>query len=113
HDLKSYLDAGISIKFLAFPRAGLNSVVAGNMAKIWCSAKPNEALDAAMNPVSTIPEGRPDEACLDIIKSHFQVASTIPLQGTPTMVTLSGKPQLFTGWLSPENLVTQMGAAQK
>ncbi|ECU0435853.1 thiol:disulfide interchange protein, partial [Salmonella enterica subsp. enterica serovar Johannesburg] len=25
----------------------------------------------------------------------------------------SGKPQLFTGWLSPENLVTQMGAAQK
>ncbi|HFP2899180.1 TPA: thioredoxin fold domain-containing protein [Escherichia coli] len=113
HDLKSYLDAGISIKFLAFPRAGLNSVVAGNMAKIWCSAKPNEALDAAMNPVSTIPEGRPDEACLNIIKSHFQVASTIPLQGTPTMVTLSGKPQLFTGWLSPENLVTQMGAAQK
>lgn len=71
HDLKSYLDAGISIKFLAFPRAGLNSVVAGNMAKIWCSAKPNEALDAAMNPVSTIPEGRPDEACLNIIKSHF------------------------------------------
>ncbi len=101
HDLKSYLDAGISIKFLAFPRAGLNSVVAGNMAKIWCSAKPNEALDAAMNPVSTIPEGRPDEACLNIIKSHFQVASTIPLQGTPTMVTLSGKPQLFTGWLEP------------
>nr|UGK56764.1 hypothetical protein [Escherichia coli] len=32
-DLQSYLDAGISIKFLAFPRAGLNSVVAGNMAK--------------------------------------------------------------------------------
>ncbi len=28
------------------------------------------------------------------------------------MVTLSGKPQLFTGWLSPENLVTQMGAAK-
>jgi thiol:disulfide interchange protein DsbC len=24
HDLQSYLDAGISIKFLAFPRAGLN-----------------------------------------------------------------------------------------
>ncbi len=24
-----------------------------------------------MNPVSTIPEGRPDEACLNIIKSHF------------------------------------------
>lgn len=36
-DLQSYLDAGISIKFLAFPRAGLNSVVAGNMAKIWCA----------------------------------------------------------------------------
>ncbi|HBL8813560.1 TPA: thioredoxin fold domain-containing protein [Escherichia coli] len=112
-DLQSYLDAGISIKFLAFPRAGLNSVVAGNMAKIWCAAKPNDALDAAMSPTSTIPEGRPDEACLDTIKSHFQVASTIPFQGTPTMVTLSGKPQLFTGWMSPENLVTRMGAEQK
>nr|WP_233341457.1 hypothetical protein [Escherichia coli] len=70
--------------------------------KIWCAAKPNDALDAAMSPTSTIPEGRPDEACLDTIKSHFRVASTIPLQGTPTMVTLSGKPQLFTGWMSPE-----------
>ncbi len=66
-----------------------------------------------MSPTSTIPEGRPDESCLDIIKSHFQVASTIPLQGTPTMVTLSGKTQLFTGWMSPENLVTRMGTAQK
>lgn len=83
------------------------------MAKIWCAAKPNDALDAAMSSISIIPEGRPDAACLDIIKSHFEVASTIPLQGTPTMVTLSGKPQLFTGWLSPENLVTRMGTAQK
>ncbi|CGC11133.1 Uncharacterised protein [Salmonella enterica subsp. enterica serovar Typhi] len=66
-----------------------------------------------MSPTSTIPEGRPDEACLGTIKSHFQVASTIPLQGTPTMVTLSGKPQLFTGWMSPENLVTRMDAELK
>lgn len=29
------------------------------------------------------------------------------------MVTLSGKPQLFTSWMSPENLVTRMGTAQK
>ncbi|EEX1005132.1 thioredoxin fold domain-containing protein [Escherichia coli] len=113
HDLKNYLDAGITIKFLAFPRAGLNSVVATNMAKIWCSPTANKALDAAMSSPSSIPEGRPDDGCLETVKSHYQIASTIPLQGTPTMVSLSGKPQLFTGWLSPENLVARMSAAQK
>ncbi|MFP1497899.1 hypothetical protein ACLB1Q_33855 [Escherichia coli] len=33
-------------------------------------SKANEALDAAMNPVSTIPEGRPDEGLL----KHYQIA---------------------------------------
>lgn len=113
HDLKSYQAAGISIKFLAFPRAGLNSVVAENMAKIWCAANPNKALDEAMASSSSLPMGRAEAACLDIVKSHYQIASTIPLQGTPTMVTLSGEPQVFTGWLSPENIVARMGETKK
>lgn len=112
HDIDSYLKAGITIKFLAFPRAGLNSVVANNMAKIWCAADPAKALTDAMNS-SNLPEGRPDDKCSDIIKSHYQIASTIPLQGTPTMVTLSGKPQVFTGWLSPDSIVKQMDASAK
>lgn len=103
-DINEYLQAGITIKFMAFPRAGTNSIVATNMAKIWCDADPKKALTDAME-TNSVPEGRPTAECQDIIKSHYQVASTIPLKGTPTIVTLSGKPKLITGWVSPDDLL--------
>ncbi len=113
HDIKSYLDAGITIQYLAYPRAGLNSVVADNMAKVWCSTTPNKALDEALSVPSTVPAGRATEACLDNIKSQFQIASTIPLRGTPTMVSLTGEPLVFNGWVSADNLVNQMSSVKK
>lgn len=36
-DLQSYLDKGITIKFIAYPRAGMNSMIARNMASVWCA----------------------------------------------------------------------------
>ncbi|WP_368744914.1 disulfide isomerase DsbC N-terminal domain-containing protein [Klebsiella pneumoniae] len=36
-DLQSYLDNGITIKFIAYPRAGMNSMIARNMASVWCA----------------------------------------------------------------------------
>lgn len=113
HDIQSYLDAGITIQFLAYPRAGLNSVVADNMAKVWCSPTPNKALNDAMSVPSTVPAGRASESCLETIKSQFQIASTIPLRGTPTMVSLTGKPLVFNGWVSADNLVNQMSSDKK
>ncbi len=107
HDINDYLNAGITIKYLAFPRAGVNSVVADNMAKIWCATDPSKSLTQAMND-ARLPDGRPIAECQELMRSHYQIASTIPLQGTPTLVTLSGKPQLFTGWVSPENIVKKM-----
>ena len=113
HDIKSYLDAGITIQYLAYPRAGLNSVVTENMAKVWCSATPTKALDEAMRVPSTVPSGRASEACLETIKSQLQIASTIPLRGTPAMISLTGEPLVFNGWVSADNLVNQMSSVKK
>lgn len=64
-----------------------------------------------MNPVSTIPEGRPDEACLNIIKSHFgglnNPAARYSYHGDTKRQTA-----VIYGVAEPGKLVTQMGAAQ-
>lgn len=47
-DLQSYLDKGITIKFIAYPRAGMNSMIARNMASVWCADDKPAALTRAM-----------------------------------------------------------------
>ena len=44
----SYLNLGIQVKYLAFPRAGLDSFSFSKIASAWCSEDPN----AALTPVS-------------------------------------------------------------
>ena len=59
-----------------------------------------------MNPVSTIPEGRPDEACLNIIKSHFgglnNPAARYSYHGDTKRQTA-----VIYGVAEPENTVTK------
>ncbi len=78
---------------------------AGNMAKIWCAAKPNDALDAQW---ARHPLFRKDDLTrpASIYQISFPGGFNYSASGYANHGTLSGKPQLFTGWMSPENLVT-------
>ncbi|MGC5393857.1 hypothetical protein ACPXAZ_24965, partial [Escherichia coli] len=57
-DLQSYLDKGITIRFIAYPRAGMNSMIARNMASIWCADDKPAALTRAMKG-DGLPEKQP------------------------------------------------------
>lgn len=106
-DIAEYLKAGISIKYLAYPRMGLNSIVSENMASIWCSSDPKKAFDDAMND-NVLPANKPTKECRELIASQFDMGSTMQLKGTPTSVTLTGKPFVFTGYIAPGSMAKQL-----
>ncbi len=111
-DLQSYLDKGITIKFIAYPRAGMNSMIARNMASIWCADDKPAALTRAMKG-DGLPEKQPTKACMDSIQSQFNAGNMFKLSGTPSGLSLKGEPMVFAGLRDPEQMLNSLKTANQ
>ena len=47
-EVKALNEGGVTVRYLAYPRAGMDSEAAKTMATIWCATDKNNALDVAM-----------------------------------------------------------------
>lgn len=99
--IKGYNDLGITIRYLAFPRAGLASDTAKEMQAIWCAANGKKLLDSALKGDVFSP-ATASEACKDDIATHFKLAQQLGVTGTPAMVLEDGS--LLPGYQPPEAL---------
>lgn len=106
--IKDYNALGITIRYLAFPRQGLNSQTERDMASVWCSANPKDAFTQAMN------GGNVQPATCDIdISKHYTLGVQYGIQGTPALLLDNGT--LIPGYQSPKELAAildQQGAGQ-
>ncbi|CAK9884315.1 MAG: Thiol:disulfide interchange protein DsbC [Candidatus Erwinia impunctatus] len=84
-EMADYNALGITIRYLAFPRQGLETSTATEMKSIWCAADRNKAFDAAMKGDKVAP------ASCDIdLSKHYQLGIQYGIQGTPAIVTPAG-----------------------
>jgi thiol:disulfide interchange protein DsbC len=97
-DIEQLTEAGISVRYLAYPRKGPDSSAAETLAKVWCAEDRREAMDRAVadRRVSS-------SACANPIKEHFALGQTIGVQGTPTIILANGR--RLTGYVAPEELI--------
>mgnify|MGYP001316554881 FL=1 len=86
NQIGAYLNEGIQINYLAFPRSGVESETYKKMTTAWCSDDRQKVLTGLKN----------DEVfdqidCVDNpIKEHYQLAKSIDIQGTPTIISSTG-----------------------
>ncbi|PHM64820.1 bifunctional protein-disulfide isomerase/oxidoreductase DsbC [Xenorhabdus stockiae] len=97
-NMKEYNDEGITVRYLAFPRHGLEHQSAKDMQSIWCSAKANKALDAAFKGDKI----SPIESCKKDIAKHYELGLQFGINGTPAIVLKDGT--LISGFLPPKDL---------
>lgn len=97
--IDEYLDLGIKVNYLAFPRAGANSESYNKIASAWCSKDSNKAI-TELKLGNEIKEN----ICLDnpVIK-HFDLGNSLGVTGTPSIITSEGK--LIPGYIPAENLI--------
>ncbi|AWK14046.1 bifunctional protein-disulfide isomerase/oxidoreductase DsbC [Candidatus Fukatsuia symbiotica] len=95
--MKKYNDLGITIRYLAFPRQGLNAKAAKDMESIWCMADRQRAFDAAIKGEEISPA-----SCKIDIKKHYELGVQLGIQGTPSIVLQNGV--ILPGYLAPEEL---------
>ena len=100
-------ELGIGIRYLAFPRAGLNSPSYEKMAKIWCAKDKQKAMDLASNDKPLNGEVCDNQK----IKKEFQFGLTAGVTGTPSMIFEDGT--LYPGYLPPEHLLRAVEQVRK
>lgn len=106
--ISDYNKAGITVRFLAFPRSGVDTPSYYKAAGVWCAKDRRAALTSAM---------RGDEVdfkkCDNPVKAHLAVAERIGVSGTPTMVLEDGA--VVPGYMPPDRLrqaLDQIAAAR-
>ncbi len=97
-DMDDYNKAGIEIRYLAFPRAGLESSSANYLVSAWCADDPNAAMTLLKN-------GKEIEqkSCENPVAEHHQLGLKMQVQGTPAMILTDGS--LIPGYQKPAQLV--------
>lgn len=98
--------AGVAVRYMAFPRAGEGSLTYQTMARIWCSKNPRAAITKAK-------QGYPitDAFCQNHpIDKHLAIVRALGLTGTPVIIFEDGT--LLPGYLPPGQLLKRLEGTQ-
>jgi thiol:disulfide interchange protein DsbC len=93
---------GIEVRYLAFPRAGPDSISAKKLASAWCSDDRKDAL-TKLKLRQTIPV----KTCDNPVAAEYALGEKLGVNGTPAMYTKDGS--LIGGYLDPNQLVQVLG----
>lgn len=102
-NLQGYLDRGIQVEYVAFPRGGTQSPVTAQMDAIWCAKDRNAAYDAAIK--GNLPAGA---SCKSPVIASYELGDKLGIQGTPAIYTPDG--MQHGGYVGPEQLANELAA---
>ena len=99
NQIDEYLELGIRVNYLAYPRAGIGSEPFNKISSAWCNEDPNYSL-------TLLKQGQDIQTKLcedNPVEKHFNLGNTIGVQGTPSIITDEGK--MIPGYLPPQDLL--------
>jgi len=95
--IKEINNLGIAVRYLAFPRQGVDTETYAEMESVWCAKDRNRALtDAKLGkkPVKL--------DCTNTVAQQFALGQSMGVHGTPAVFTSSGK--YLGGYMAPDEL---------
>ena len=98
-EISDYLDLGIQVNYLAFPRAGIDSESFKKIVSAWCSSEPNQAITELKLGYEI-----KENICLNNpVEKHFDLGNSLGVTGTPSIITSEGR--LIPGYIPPQDLI--------
>jgi thiol:disulfide interchange protein DsbC len=103
--IDAYLERGIEVRYLLYPRSGPSTASWTKAEQVWCSDNRNEALTLAK-----LDQKFQTESCdPSIISTHYAMGQDVGLRGTPAIVLQDGT--LVSGYLPPQQLSEALAAS--
>ncbi|MDH5432431.1 MAG: thioredoxin fold domain-containing protein [Gammaproteobacteria bacterium] len=91
-------DLGVTVRYLAYPRAGVGSGSYNNMVSIWCSEDRQTAMTMAKNQQTF-----GNKKCEAPVSNHLELTRKMDLNGTPAIILADG--ELIAGYMPAEDFV--------
>lgn len=105
-EMDAYVDAGIRIRYLAYPRAGLGSPSAKDAESVWCADDKPAAMTAAKI------GGKIDaKTCDSPIAEHYELGKSFGIRGTPALVMDDG--EVIPGYVPAKRLKAALDQRKK
>lgn len=98
--------AGVQVRYLAFPRAGINSESYNKYVSVWCNADQQSSLTSAKSGGSV-----PTATCDNPIAESYNLGREVGVSGTPTIILDDGT--LTPGYVPFATLLERMGINKK
>lgn len=97
-EMAEYNKVGIEIRYLAFPRAGINTPSYDKAVSVWCAQDRNAAMTASK-------AGKPvdQKTCKNPVQDHLSLVETLGLTGTPTLIFDDGT--MIPGYVPADRLI--------
>lgn len=99
-EIAEYNKLGITIRYLAFPRGGVNSNTYNTMLSIWCAEDPKLAMDDAKLRRSLKPA---TADCKNTVKEQYELGVLLGVNGTPALFLEDGTS--MPGYLPADRLL--------
>ncbi len=97
--MADYNRLGIEIRYLAYPRSGINTPSYYKAVNVWCAKDPRQALTLAKQG-----EKLPKQDCDNPVKKDMALADKFGVDGTPTLILADGS--VIPGYVEPERLLS-------
>ncbi len=97
-------DLGITVKYLAFPRAGVGSDSYDKTVSVWCAKDKKAAMTASKSGLKV-----EYNICKNPVEQHMSLVHKLGVTGTPSMFLANGVN--IPGYLPPKNLLAEIKKA--
>jgi len=96
-EIAQYNDKGITVRYLAFPRAGVGSASYNKAVSVWCEKDKQAAMTR-----SKAGETLPQAECDNPVKEEYELGQMIGVNGTPAIILEDGS--MLPGYIPPAKL---------
>lgn len=84
-EMDEYLARGVKVRYLLFPRMGVDSPSYEKSVSVWCADDRRQAMNAAM-----ADKPLPAKRCDNPVQRHLELGRVVGVQGTPAIVLEDG-----------------------
>jgi thiol:disulfide interchange protein DsbC len=100
-EMADYNKLGITVRYLAFPRGGLNSSAYNTMVSVWCADDQKLAMDNAKKRGKVV-----SKTCKNSIKEQYELGLFFGVNGTPAIILQDGT--MKPGYVPAERLAQML-----
>ncbi len=101
-DVPELNNAGVAVRYLLFPRGGIDSPSYERHVSVWCAEDRRKAIGRAK-----AGEQLPNADCDNPVAEHYRLGELLRIRGTPTIMLDYG--QILQGYVPTDNLLAILG----